>query len=125
MKANGRLEGKIALVVGAGQTPGAISAIKAAGKTDQVKIYDLGGDKTMFNEVKKGTVASTEVYLPYEEQYHAVQAVVAALSDMKSLDGVKVGQFWDLTKDPKLKGLSPFVTKKNISQYEKIGLPEY
>jgi ribose transport system substrate-binding protein len=109
----------------AGQTPGAISAIKAAGKTDQVKIYDLGGDKTMFNEVKKGTVASTEVYLPYEEQYHAVQAVVAALSDMKSLDGVKVGQFWDLTKDPKLKGLSPFVTKKNINKYTAIGLPEY
>jgi ribose transport system substrate-binding protein len=109
----------------AGQTPGAISAIKAAGKTSQVKIYDLGGDKTMFGAVKKGTVASTEVYLPYEEQYHAVQAVVAQLSGMKSLDGVKVGQFWDLTKDPKLHGLSPFVTKANIAKYTAIGLPEY
>ena len=109
----------------AGQTPGAISAIKAAGKTAQVKIYDLGGDKTMFNAVKKGAVASTEVYLPYEEQYHAVQAVIAKLSGLKSLGGVKVGQFWDLTKDPKLKGLSPFVTKANINKYTAIGLPEY
>ena len=109
----------------AGQTPGAISAIKAAGKTGQVKIYDLGGDKTMFGAVRKGTVASTEVYLPYEEQYHAVQAIVAKLSGLKSLGGVKVGQFWDLTKDPKLKGLSPFVTKANINKYTSIGLPEY
>jgi ribose transport system substrate-binding protein len=108
-----------------GQTPGAISAIKAAGKTSQVKIYDLGGDKQMFNYVKSGQVASTEVYLPYEEQYHAVQAVVAQLSGLKSLDGVKVGQFWDLTKDPRLHGLSPFVTKATISKYLKIGLPEY
>lgn len=109
----------------AGQTPGAISAIKAAGKTGQVKIYDLGGDKTMFKAVKAGTVASTEVYLPYEEQYHAITAVVAQLSGLKKLDGVTVGQFWDLTKDPKLKGLSPFVTKANIAKYTAIGLPEY
>lgn len=109
----------------AGQTPGAISAIKAAGKTKQVKIYDLGGDKTMFNAVKNGTVASTEVYLPYEEQYHAVVSVIAKLSGLKKLGGVKVGQFWDLTKDPRLHGLSPFVTKKNIAKYTAINLPEY
>src|SRR5262249_60200629 len=60
-----------------GQTPGAISAIKAAGKTNQVKIYDLGGDKQMFQFVKDGAVAPTEVYLPYEEQYNAVQAAGA------------------------------------------------
>jgi hypothetical protein len=65
------------------------------------------------------------VYLPYEEQYHAVQAVVAKLSGLKKLDGVKVGQFWDLTKDPKLHGLSPFVTKATIKKYTAIGLPEY
>ncbi|RDI74201.1 ABC-type sugar transport system periplasmic component [Gaiella occulta] len=109
----------------AGQTPGAISAIKAAGKTGQVKIYDLGGDKTMFKAVREGSVASTAVYLPYEEQYRAVEAVVAQLSKLKSLNGVTVGQFWDLTKDPRLKGLSPFVTKANIAKYTAIGLPEY
>lgn len=109
----------------AGHTPGIISAVKAAGKQDQVKIYDLGGDKTMFEALKRGEIESTEVYLPYEEQYRAVEAVVAELSGLKELDGVKVGHFWDLTKDPKLHGLDAFVTKDNVANYEKIGLPEY
>lgn len=109
----------------AGHTPGIISAVKAAGKTGQVKIYDLGGDKTMFAALQKGDIASTEVYLPYEEAQRGVQAVVAQLSDMTELDGVKVGEFWDLTQDPRLKGLDAFVTKDQISKYTAIGLPEY
>lgn len=108
-----------------GQTPGAISAIQAAGKTGKIKIYDLGGDRTMFDAVANGTVAETEVYLPYEEQERAVQAVVAQLSGLKQLDGVTVGQYWDLTKDPRLHGLSAFVTKATIAKYRAIGLPEY
>jgi ribose transport system substrate-binding protein len=108
-----------------GQTPGAISAIDAAGKKGKVKIFDLGGDQVMVNDVAKGDVASTEVYLPYEEEERAVQAVIAKLSGLSSLGGVKVGQYWDLTKDPRLHGLSPFVTKANIAAYHKIGLPEY
>lgn len=108
-----------------GQTPGAISAINAAGKKGKVKIYDLGGDKEMFEAVEKGEVASTEVYLPFEEQERTVQAVVAQLSGLKELEGVKVGTFWDLTKDPRLHGLSPFVTKETAAKYRAIGLPEY
>lgn len=109
----------------AGHTPGIISAVKAAGKQDQVKIYDLGGDKTMFEALKKGDIESTLVYLPFEEQYRAVQAVVAEASGLDELDGVKVGEFWDLTQDPKLKGLEAFVTKDRIKDYEAINLPEY
>lgn len=109
----------------AGHTPGIISAVKAAGKSDSVKIYDLGGDKTMFAALKKGEIASTEVYLPYEEAQRGVQAVVAQLSGMDELDGVKVGEFWDLTKDPRLEGLDAFVTKDQIAKYTAIGLPEY
>jgi ribose transport system substrate-binding protein len=109
----------------AGQTPGAIAALKSAGMLGKVKIYDMGGDKVMFNAVKEGTVDLTLIYLPYEEEQRGVQAVVAKLSGLPELDGVKVGQFWDLTKDPRLHGLSPFVTKDTIAEYEKIGLPEY
>jgi ribose transport system substrate-binding protein len=108
-----------------GQTTGAISALKSADKLGQVKIFDLGGDRTMFRAVDRGEIASTLVYLPYEEQYRAVQAVVAQLSGMKALEGVKVGSFWDLTRDPRLRGLPPFVTKQNIAKFRKIGLPEY
>jgi ribose transport system substrate-binding protein len=109
----------------AGQTPGAIAALKSAGMLGKVKIYDMGGDKVMFNAIKEGTVDLTLIFLPYEEEQRGVQAVVAKLSGLSELDGVKVGEFWDLTKDPRLHGLSPFVTKENIADYQKIELPEY
>ncbi len=105
-----------------GHTPG---AIKAAGKEAQVKVYDLGGDKVMFDALKSGQITSTEVYLPYEESSRAVQSVVAKLRGQPALDGVTVGTFWDLTKDPKLQGLPAFVQRSQIDKYQAIGLPEY
>lgn len=108
-----------------GQTPGITSAIKAAGLQGKVKVYDLGGDQTMFAALQSGEITSTEVYLPYEEQYRAVQSVIAKLRGQTELDGVTVGKFWDLTTDPKLNGLPAFVTKETISSYTAIGLPEY
>lgn len=108
-----------------GSTPGIISAVKAAGKSSQVRIYDLGGDKTMFAALKADQIASTEVYLPYEEAERGVQAVIAQASGMQQLDGVPVGRFWDLTRDPRLRGLNPFVARSQIAKYTAIGLPEY
>ena len=55
----------------------------------------------------------------------AVQAVVAEASGLEELEGVKVGTFWDLTKDPVLHGLNPFVTKATIPKFHAIGLPQY
>jgi len=54
-----------------------------------------------------------------------VQSVVAKIRGQQSLDGVTVGNFWDLTKDPKLQGLPAFVQRSQISKYNAIGLPEY
>ena len=109
-----------------GQTPGIIAAVKSAGKTGQIKIFDLGGDVPMFQALEAGEIESTEIYLPYEEQYRAVQAVIAKLSGLDELDGVpSTGVFWDLCQDPKLQGLPCFVTKDQISDYTAIGLPEY
>ena len=80
----------------------------------------------MFKAVEDGTVESTEIYLPYEEQYRAVQAVVAKLSGLDELDGVpSTGTYWELCEDPKLQGLPCFATKDTLSQYTAIGLPEY
>jgi ABC-type sugar transport system substrate-binding protein len=109
-----------------GHTSGIIAAVKAAGKLGKIKIYDLGGDRTMFQALAKGEIASTEIYLPYEEQYRAVQSVIAKLSGLKRLDGVPAtGTFWDLCKDPKLKGLPCFLKRVAIPKYKRIGLPEY
>lgn len=109
-----------------GHTAGIIAAVKAAGKIGQIRIYDLGGDQQMFQALQNGEIESTEIFLPYEEQYRAVQSVVAKLSDLDELDGVRTdGQFWDLCNDPKLQGLACFVTADAIADYEAIGLPEY
>lgn len=108
-----------------GQTPGIISAVKAAGKENQVKIYDLGGSEEMFKALENGEIQSTLVYLPEQEAERAVQAVVAEASGLEELEGVKVGTFWDLTKDPVLHGLNPFVTKATIPKFHAIGLPQY
>jgi ribose transport system substrate-binding protein len=109
-----------------GHTPGIIAAVKAAGKIGEIRIYDLGGDQQMFKALANGEIESTEIYLPYEEQYRAVQSVVAKLSDLPELDGVPTdGSFWDLCQDPKLQGLPCFLTADRIADYEAIGLPEY
>jgi ribose transport system substrate-binding protein len=109
-----------------GHTPGIIAAVKAAGKIGKIKIYDLGGDQGMFKALAQGQIATTEIYLPYEEQYRAVQSVVAKLSGMTKLDGVPAkAPFWDLCKDPKLRGLPCFLKRAAIPKYKRIGLPEY
>ena len=109
-----------------GHTAGIVAAVKAAGKIGKIKIYDLGGDRSMFQSLAKGEIASTQIFLPYEEQYRAVQSVIAKLSNMKQLGGVPAkAAFWDLCKDPKLRGLPCFLTRGAIPKYTKIGLPEY
>jgi ribose transport system substrate-binding protein len=109
-----------------GHTAGIIAAVKSAGKIGEIRIYDLGGDEPMFNALEAGEIESTQIFLPYEEQYRAVQAVIAELSGLEELDGVRPdGSFWDLCQDPKLQGQPCFVTKDRIEEYRGIGLPEY
>ena len=80
----------------------------------------------MFKALANGEIESTEIYLPYEEQYRAVQSVLAKLSGLDELDGVpSTGTFWDLCQDPKLQGLPCFLTKDQIDEYKAVGLPEY
>ncbi|MGH8574590.1 MAG: sugar ABC transporter substrate-binding protein, partial [Gammaproteobacteria bacterium] len=92
---------------GTTQTSGAIAAVEAAGKAGKIRIYDLGGNEQAFEMLKGGKIESTQIFLPYEEQYRAVQSVVAKLSGRSELDGVPTdASFWDLCQDPKLKGLA-------------------
>lgn len=109
-----------------GHTAGIIAAVKAAGKIGEIKIFDLGGDQVMFEALENGEIETTQIFLPYEEQYRAVQAVVARLSGLDELEGVpSTGVFWDLCSDPKLQGLDCFLSRDAIDEYRAIGLPEY
>jgi ribose transport system substrate-binding protein len=109
-----------------GHTAGIIAGVKAAGKIGEIKIFDLGGDQQMFKALEAGEITSTQIFLPYEEQYRAVQSVIASLSGLEELDGVPAtGTFWDLCQDPKLGGLPCFVNPDQLDEYKAIGLPEY
>ncbi|TWP34484.1 sugar ABC transporter substrate-binding protein [Leekyejoonella antrihumi] len=80
-----------------------------------IAVYDFGGDKWSFGAVKSGKLKSTIIMLPREETVDSAKAVV------NLVEGKPVKKFYNLTKDPKLGGKSPFVYKRTLDQYT----PEY
>ncbi len=93
-----------------GMTQGIAQAVKQAGKTGQIKIYDMGGNEWAVQAVKDGEVEMTLPFLPYEETKVAMQA----LCDYA--DGKPVKTVYNLTDELKFPG-APFVTKDNASQF--------
>jgi ribose transport system substrate-binding protein len=57
-------------------TRGAVQAIKAAGKSGQVKVYDYGGSSWIIDAIKRGEVQLTGALLPYTEMARAVESLV-------------------------------------------------
>jgi ribose transport system substrate-binding protein len=99
-------------------TKGIVTAVQAAGKTGQVKVYDMGGNKWAIDAVKKGEVAMSLPFLPYEEVKVSVQFLANSWTG-KPIP-FTTGRFYDLTKELKFPG-APFVTKANASKFK----PEY
>jgi ribose transport system substrate-binding protein len=99
----------------AGMTGGVVQAVKAAGKTDTVKVYDLLGDTNIKKDIENGSVAMTLPGLPASESAHSVEAVAEAA------EGKEINPFaYNPLSQVKIKG-GPFVTKANVSEFE----PEY
>jgi len=97
-----------------GMTQGIVQAVKQAGKSEQIAVYDMGGNEWAVQAVKDGDIAMTLPFLPYEEEKLAVQA----LADYAS--GKTVEKYYNLTKELTFPG-APFVTKENADQFQ----PEY
>lgn len=86
---------------------GAVQAIKQAGLSDKIKVFDNGGSSWAFQAVRDGEVFSTRTYTPYTEMYKSVESLVAA---------------WKGEPTPRYVPLkSDYVTKENIDQIK----PEY
>jgi ribose transport system substrate-binding protein len=86
---------------------GAVQAIKQAGLSDKIKVFDNGGSSWAFQAVRDGEVFSTRTYTPYTEMYKSVASLVAA---------------WKGEPTPRYVPLkSDYVTKENIDQVK----PEY
>lgn len=93
-----------------GMTQGVVQAAKAADRLDDVKIYDMGGDEWALSAVESGELAQTVIFLPRQEGFDAVDAVV------KTVEGEDVPKFINLTESEVLPG-TPFVTKGNVSEF--------
>jgi ribose transport system substrate-binding protein len=84
---------------------GAIRAIKAAGKSDQIKVFSFDGNKATLQAVKDGQVAATAVNAPVEQSARVVEVISAYLKGQKAfpstiqvaapeVDSGNVGQFY-------------------------------
>jgi ribose transport system substrate-binding protein len=93
-----------------GMTQGVVEAVKAANRLDDVKVYDMGGDKWAINAVKRGELAQTVIFLPELEGYLSAKV----LGDFVS--GEEVERFINLTESDTLPG-TPFVTQENVDEF--------
>jgi ribose transport system substrate-binding protein len=97
-----------------GMTGGVVQAVKAAGKTGEVKVYDLLGEKIVKKDIENGSVAMTLPGLPASEAAYSVESV------KKAAEGEPVEKTYNPEAGVKIKG-GPFVTKANVAEFE----PEY
>lgn len=99
-----------------GLTQGIIPAIKAAGLTGKIKVYDVGGATTSQQYIKAGELQMSFVLLPAETAKDAVKAVVDAYN------GKTVSHFINpLTpQDPVVPG-TLFITKSNVAKFASLG----
>ncbi len=59
-------------------TRGVVQAVKQAGLSDEIKVYDLGGNKWAFNALQAGDLTSVRTLTPYTEGKKAVETLAAA-----------------------------------------------
>jgi ribose transport system substrate-binding protein len=83
-------------------TFGAIQAIKAAGRQDEIKVFSIDGQEAAFDAVEKGQMVSTTVY--------PVVAPMNIFAAAKVLAGEPLPEFIKLE--------SPTVTKENVKEFK-------
>jgi ABC-type sugar transport system substrate-binding protein len=92
-------------------TKGAVTALKSAGRQPgQIKLFDLGGDKTTTPLIKEGWVQGIMRLSPIEEDGQGLEMLVAAL------EGRSHPNFNDLSQ-----GSMSEITPANVDKYQ----PEY
>jgi ribose transport system substrate-binding protein len=83
-------------------TMGAIQAIKAAGREDEIKIIGIDGQESVLDLVAKGKIEAISIY--------PVVSPMGIVAAAKAIAGEKMPDFIKLD--------SPVADKKNISQYQ-------
>ncbi|MFF2588849.1 MULTISPECIES: substrate-binding domain-containing protein [Peribacillus] len=83
-------------------TLGAIQAIKAAGREDEIKVISIDGQQAAFDQITNGVIDSTTVY--------PVITPMSIIAAAKALAGEELPE--------KIKLDSPVVTKENVEKYK-------
>jgi ribose transport system substrate-binding protein len=104
----------VVMSVYSGSTQGAAQAIKAAGLTNKVKLYDQGGDASSIAAIKAGTQQMTAPLFPQTGTETAVQLFV------KAGNGEKVPRYVanDGSKYAASDDAPFFVTKENVDSFK-------
>jgi ribose transport system substrate-binding protein len=97
-------------------TVGALRAIKAAGKTGEVRVFDVGGSHQSFEAIEKGELEGTTLHTPHDNGARAIETVVEAF------EGKKVPRYVGVYPKGITLATSPlFIDKENVHEYE----PQY
>jgi ribose transport system substrate-binding protein len=102
-----------------GQTGAAIRAISQAGKTDQVRVYEAGGDAKAKQELLDGDLTLSSAQSPYSAAYCAVEMLTAVHHGTKVPRVVYNDCNNQSGDDTQTKPL--ILTKENVSHY----IPDY
>jgi ribose transport system substrate-binding protein len=90
-------------------TKGAVRAIKALGREDKIRVFDVGGNQESVDLVKSGKVVST---FP---SYPRSSAVTAVMSIVKASKGEEVPRFIDRDGNPE--GLTKVIPADEIDEF--------
>lgn len=105
-------------------TTASASALRSAGKLDQVSIVDWASESHGFEAIESGEYLAGFAALPFEEGYRGTQSVIAQITGKPDFEGVPAEGFVDLAKDPRIKPLGFEITKDNVAEFEAAGFPE-
>lgn len=72
-------------------TEGAVSALRAAGKLDDVKIVGFNANPPGVEQLERGQVAAQVVLKPYDSGFFAGQAALNALNDLPTAEQILTG----------------------------------
>jgi ribose transport system substrate-binding protein len=96
-------------------TIGAVKAVKAAGKSGSIKVFDIGGSQQSFDAIRAGEVEMTTYHTPHQNGIEAVKAVSDAFA------GKKVPRYIGVYGPGASLGHPLIVDKSNVDKYK----PQY
>jgi ribose transport system substrate-binding protein len=102
-----------------GQLPGVVQAVKQAGKSDQVKVFDIGGSGPDKAAVLAGDLAFTAPFYPQTEGYCAAD-MLAALHAGQPVPRVVVNMCHRTAGSPNTQNVS-IVTQETAASFEPQG----